>query len=117
MFIRPGTSLSIDETMAKCKGRTRDITILPGKPIPEGYKVWICAYRGYVYAFELHFREASAERSNEARPVISNDLYMKAFNAITPNERPPKIPREKHRLVETQALIYRFAKNLSKEYS
>jgi hypothetical protein len=117
MFIRPGTSLSIDEAMAKCKGRTRDITVLPGKPIPEGYKVWICAYRGYVYAFELHSREASAERSNEARPVISNDLYMEAFNATTPNERPLKIPRGGHRLAETQALVYRFAKDLPKEYS
>jgi hypothetical protein len=39
MFIRPGTSLSIDEAMAKCKGRTRDITVLPGKPIPGGYPI------------------------------------------------------------------------------
>lgn len=117
MFIRPGTSLSIDEAMAKCKERTRDITVLPGKPIPKGYKVWICAYRGYVYAFELYSREASAGRSNETRPVISNDLYMEAFNANTPNERSPKISRGAYRLAETQALVYRFAKDLPKEYS
>jgi hypothetical protein len=73
-YIVPGTNISIDEAIAKFKGCSRDITVLPGKPIPESFKVWLCAYQGYVYSFELHSREHSAERSSEPRPVIPQFL-------------------------------------------
>jgi hypothetical protein len=67
----PGTSISIDEGMAKCQGRSTDISILPGKPIDEGFKVWLCAYHGYVYAFELHSKKHSSERSLEPKPRLT----------------------------------------------
>jgi hypothetical protein len=76
VYILPGTYIVIDEVMAKVKGRSHDITILLNKPIPEDFKVWICAYYGYVYAFELHSRESSAERSGDPRPVIPLPLYL-----------------------------------------
>jgi Transposase IS4 len=116
-YLLPGTNIAVDEAMAKAKGRSNDISILPGKPIPEGFKVWICAYHGYVYAFELHSRESSAERSSEPRPVIPQSMYLQAFYATNPNKQPPKTPQGGHRLAETQALCYRFANDLPRGYS
>jgi hypothetical protein len=116
-YILPGTNIVVDEAMAKAKGRSNDITVLPGKPIPEGFKVWICAYHGYVYAFELHSREASAERSSEPRPVIPQHMWLEAFRATNPTKQLPQTPKGGHRLAETQALCYRFAKDLPREYS
>jgi hypothetical protein len=51
--------------MAKFKGRSRDITVLPGKPIPEGFKVWLCAYQGYVYSLELLSIETSRSNTDQ----------------------------------------------------
>jgi hypothetical protein len=87
--------------MAKAKGCFNDISILPGKPIPEGFKVWICVYHGYVYMFELHSREHSAERFSEPRPIISRELYLQAFHAINPNKQFLKPPAGGYRLAET----------------
>jgi hypothetical protein len=111
-YIIPGTHLSIDEGMAKFLGRSHDITILPRKPIPEGFKVWLCAYQGYVYAFELHSGKASAERLTESRPIIPDQLFEKAFRFTFLTKPMPTKPREGYRLAETQALVYRFAKDL-----
>jgi hypothetical protein len=85
-YLLSGINIAIDEAMAKAKGRFNDISILPGKPIPEGFKVWICAYHGYVYAFELYSRESSAERFSELRSVIPRPLFLEAFNATNPNK-------------------------------
>jgi hypothetical protein len=98
--------------MAKFQGRSHDTTILPRKPIPEGFKVWLCAYQGYVYAFELHSGKASAERLTESRPIIPDQLFEKAFRFTFLTKPMPTKPREGYRLAETQALVYRFAKDL-----
>jgi hypothetical protein len=80
--------------MARAKGRSNDITILPKKPIPKGFKVWICAYHGYTWAFELYSREHSAERSSQPRPVIPMDLYLQAHRATNGNKSLPKTSSE-----------------------
>jgi hypothetical protein len=114
-YFTPGTNITVDEAMAKAQGRSRDITILPGKPIPQSYKIWIAAFHGYVFAFELHSREASSERSKEARPVIPRDMWLESFRATYPDKEDPEEPKGGHRLAETQALIYRFAQQLPRE--
>jgi hypothetical protein len=43
-YIISGTHLSIDKDMTKFQGRFHDTTIFPRKSIPEGFKVWLCAY-------------------------------------------------------------------------
>jgi hypothetical protein len=116
-YIIPGTHLAIDEAMAKFRGRSHDTTILPRKPIPEGFKVWLCAYQGYVYAFELHSGVASAERSKESRPIIPDQIFEEAFKSTNPTRSLPDKPRGGYQLAETQALVYRFAKGLPQGYS
>src|SRR5450755_2634679 len=102
--------------MAKAQGKSRDITILLEKPIPQGHKIWIAAFYGYVFTFKLHSAEASSERLKEARPVISREIWLKSFRATNPKEKAPVEPKGNHRLAETQALIYRFAQQLPREF-
>jgi len=104
--------LSIDKNIAKFRGRSHDTTILPRKPIPEGFKVWLCAYQGYVYAFELHLGRASAERSAKSRPIIPDQLFEEAFKSTFLTKPILTKPRGGYRLAETQTLVYRFAKDL-----
>jgi hypothetical protein len=103
--------------MAKFRGRSHDIIIFPRKPIPEGFKVWLCAYQGYVYAFKLHSGVASAERSKESRPIIPDQIFEEAFKSTNLTRLLPDKPRGGYQLAETQALVYRFAKGLPQGYS
>jgi hypothetical protein len=103
--------------MAKCEGRSYDITLMPGKPIGEGFKVWIAAYHGYVFAFELYSRRASSERSKEKRPSIPESMWLEAFKVTHPDRTPPPRPSQGRLLAESQALIYRFAGDLPRGHS
>jgi Transposase IS4 len=114
----PGTSISIDEGMANCQGRSTDIFILPGKPIDQGFKIWLCAYHGYVYAFELHSKKYSFERSLEPKPRLTQSQFLETFQASNKDGKArPKTFLGGHRLVKTQVLIYRFAQGLPGGYS
>jgi hypothetical protein len=74
--------------------------------------MWLCAYQSYVYAFKLYLGRAFAERLEEPRPIISDQLFEEAFKSIFSTKSMPTKPREGYRLAETQALVYRFAKDL-----
>lgn len=47
----PGSKLSYDEMMLPFRGRSAHRTKVPGKPDPEGFKVWGLAEDGYLYDF------------------------------------------------------------------
>jgi len=36
----PGQDLAVDEIMARFLGRVSEAIIIPGKPIPTGFKIW-----------------------------------------------------------------------------
>jgi hypothetical protein len=74
--------------------------------------VWLYAYQDYIYTFELHSRKAFAERSEKPRLIIPDQLFKKAFKSTFPTKPIPIKPRGGYRLAETQALVYRFAKDL-----
>ena len=38
-FRNPGTYLAVDETIAKCMDRAREIVNIPAKPTPEGLRI------------------------------------------------------------------------------
>ena len=62
-----GTYFAIDEGMVRFKGRSNETTEAPGKPIPEGYKIWALAtHRGYFYCWEFWQRKT----------VSSNNLII-----------------------------------------
>jgi hypothetical protein len=50
----PCSWVSVDEGMIPFQGRSRHTVKLRDKPIEEGFKVWICAFGGYVMSWLWH---------------------------------------------------------------
>jgi len=44
-----GSHISYDEMMIGYRGRSQHITKVPGKPEPNGYKIWALCHKGYIY--------------------------------------------------------------------
>jgi hypothetical protein len=61
----PGRDLAVDETIALFEGRSFDILVIPSKPIPEGYKIWVLAEIGYFLAWCWHRKRTKT--SNKSR--------------------------------------------------
>ena len=53
-LFRPSTHLAVDEAIARFTGRSHHIINIPGKPTPEGYKMWVLACDGFVLAWLFH---------------------------------------------------------------
>jgi Transposase IS4 len=47
----PCSSVSIDELMIRCFGRSAHIYKMPNKPIAQGYKLFTLVDHGYIYSF------------------------------------------------------------------
>jgi len=43
LYWKPGTHLTVDETIARFTGRAFETVNIPTKPTPEGFKIWIIA--------------------------------------------------------------------------
>lgn len=50
----PGRDVTVDEAMSRFEGRSYDIVTILGKPIPEGYKIWVLAQQGYFLNWVFH---------------------------------------------------------------
>jgi hypothetical protein len=46
--------LAVDEIIVRFEGRSKEITTIPNKPIPTGYKVWGAAQRGFLLVWNWH---------------------------------------------------------------
>jgi hypothetical protein len=44
-----GSRVAYDEQMLPFTGRSAHVTKVPGKPHPDGFKVWALCDRGYLY--------------------------------------------------------------------
>jgi hypothetical protein len=55
----PSSSISLDEAMIRCFGRSKHTFKMPGKPIKQGYKVFAVGDHGYIYTFTPASRAAS----------------------------------------------------------
>ena len=53
-YWKPGTHLVVDETIQRFMGRAKEIVNIPSKPIPEGFKIWVLANKGYVLDWLYH---------------------------------------------------------------
>jgi Transposase IS4 len=51
---KPGRDLAIDEIIVRFEGRSKEITTVPNKPTPTGYKVWGAAQRGFLLVWNWH---------------------------------------------------------------
>jgi hypothetical protein len=73
---KPGAKLAIDESMVAFLGRADIKQFVPGKPHPEGYKIWCVANDKFLLHFEVY--EGKAELDEEARrDGVTHALIMK----------------------------------------
>jgi Transposase IS4 len=49
-----GSDIAIDECIEAFTGRSSETVIIPSKPTPEGYKIWVLAEKGYVFNWRFH---------------------------------------------------------------
>jgi hypothetical protein len=49
-----GRDLAVDECIEGFSGQSSDITTIPGKPTPTGYKIWALAQCGYILSVIFH---------------------------------------------------------------
>jgi hypothetical protein len=52
-YFTPPRELALDETMVRFKGRSPWKTVIRGKPIPIGYKLYTVASHGYLLTFDI----------------------------------------------------------------
>jgi hypothetical protein len=50
-YYSPSSSVSIDELMVRCFGRSNHTYKMPNKPIKQGYKLYGIADHGYIYSW------------------------------------------------------------------
>lgn len=62
-YYTPGSSLSVDEIMVRCYGRTSHTYRIPHKPIKQGYKIFCLAEHGYIWTFSWSSRQMGIEES------------------------------------------------------
>jgi hypothetical protein len=51
-----GTNLTVDECMIPFTGRSKETTLVNGKPTPVGFKVWVIAQQGYFLQWLWHMK-------------------------------------------------------------
>ena len=56
IYIIPGTYITINKCIQEFQGRTFKIIIIPNKPIPTRYKIWVKALDDYIFDFIWHMR-------------------------------------------------------------
>ncbi|KAJ0130256.1 putative 4-hydroxy-2-oxoglutarate aldolase [Fusarium oxysporum f. sp. albedinis] len=52
----PGTNLTVDECIIPFTGRSKETTLVKGKPTPVGFKVWVIAQQGYFLQWLWHVK-------------------------------------------------------------
>ena len=77
----PGCDFAIDETMILFEGRSDWITIIKGKPIPVGYKIYTVAAGGYLLGFRIYRGKGGYERSQSVLHHVVVDLVRPWANA------------------------------------
>jgi Transposase IS4 len=53
-YWNPTTDLAVDEAIQRFIGRAKEISNIPSKPTPEGFKIWCLANAGYILDWLFH---------------------------------------------------------------
>ncbi|KAJ0168052.1 PiggyBac transposable element-derived protein 4 [Colletotrichum tanaceti] len=84
-FLRPGSDLTVDEAMVRFTGRSMETTTIPTKPIPQGFKVWVLAQKGYCLRWLWHVHgDGPYGLVPQARPAAGDQAARKT--ALTPTQ-------------------------------
>ncbi|KAL6353658.1 hypothetical protein LRP88_12971 [Fusarium phalaenopsidis] len=54
----PGSHLAVDECMIRFTGRSNETTVVKGKPIPQGFKIWVIAQHSFFFRWFWHITGA-----------------------------------------------------------
>jgi hypothetical protein len=54
----PGSHLAVDECMIRYTGRSKETTVVKGKPTPLGFKIWVIAQQGFFIRWLWHIKDA-----------------------------------------------------------
>ncbi|WAO97069.1 Hypothetical protein NCS54_01477500 [Fusarium falciforme] len=54
----PGSHLAVDECMIRYTGRSKETTVVNGKPAPLGFKIWVIAQQGFFIRWLWHIKDA-----------------------------------------------------------
>ena len=65
----PGSRVTVDKIMIRFKGRLSDITTIPGKPVPTGFKYFALADSSYILDHEC---TAPGRLEGELNEILSN---------------------------------------------
>jgi hypothetical protein len=87
-----GTRVSIDEAMVMYTGRTLHKYHMSNKPIPEGYKLFVLAERGYVHAIYPD----TPVRTSRAGLIVPNDPGNLSHTSQLVIHVLNTLPRHKH---------------------
>jgi hypothetical protein len=73
----PSSWLTVDEAMTAFKGRSSHTVKMPGKPISEGYKIWVLCCRGGYIIDWLYYSRSDGTQSctNKQREYLSPVPY------------------------------------------
>ncbi|KJZ70308.1 hypothetical protein HIM_10315 [Hirsutella minnesotensis 3608] len=85
---QPGSLIAVDECMIRYTGRSREITKVPNKPIPVGYKVWVVAQRGYYLSWIWHLPKKAmgpvAGPIRRKKAGNKDSIYLNPTQSVVP---------------------------------
>jgi hypothetical protein len=83
-YYSPSTSISIDELMVRCFGRSNHTYKMPNKPIKQGYKIYGIADHGYIYSWIWSSRVFGLEEIPIIETLTNTGSLVRALVSTLP---------------------------------
>jgi len=96
----PGTNLTVDKCIVPYTGRSKQTTLVKGKPTPVGFKIWVITQQGYFLQWLWHVK---------ASPVTAITVKLEAPK---PYGKKGKLQTETP-LSNTQSVVVHLLKRLT----
>ena len=75
-YFTPGENFAIDETMIRFQGRSIWITVIKGKPVPVGFKMYTVASDGYLLGFRIFRGKGGSDSKQNVLHHLVVDLVQ-----------------------------------------
>ncbi|KAJ3455231.1 hypothetical protein MRS44_013831 [Fusarium solani] len=110
----PGSHLAVDECMIRYTGRSNETTVVKGKPIPLGFKIWVIAQQGFFIHWLWHIKGEKYGAVGVELPKPASSSRGRGKRA---SQAPKKEPKEEDKpiaLNSTQGVVVALANTLPK---
>jgi hypothetical protein len=108
-FYTPGTNVTVDECMVPFTGRSKETTLVKGKPTPVGFKVWVIAQNGFFLRWLWHVKE-----SPYTAVIIKLPKEQSQLQPQSQSQGKKRKPKEYIALSNTQSVVIHLYKMLPK---